>query len=511
MKMRLRFALAISLALVVSLMAAGPSQGADRAWTTHHDDEGDDDDVEAGAACGTDQDCDDHNPCTKDKCHGKGGRRSGRCVSKPHETHHGQPIACDDGNACTSGDACHGAVCAGVNVPSGTACDDANACTRSDTCQAGSCTGSHPVDCAARDQCHVAGTCDPASGACSDPAAPDGTACTDTDSCSADVCGGGVCGLSGDLTTLIAFVSGRDDTVGNPFLTAEIYLMNPDGTNPVRVTNNAWGDSMPTLSPNGKGAIVFDSNRLRAPSEPFNTSDLFLMKHDGSGQTFLTRGDSPTWSPDSTHIAFHRSASGAGLPLKADPGAPTSDSDIFVASVCEILAGVPPTNITNSPTEIDDDAAWSPDGQKILWTFHSASDNPVNSPSKEIWVMNADGSGRVNLTNDGFEERAPTWSPDGTRVAYMCRTNVPGGTGTDFEICVMNADGSAQTVLTSNTVLDGTPSFSPDGSKIAFLRPVSGRQQLFVMNAADGSQEVQLTFPPGANLFPSYGEIKIGP
>jgi Tol biopolymer transport system component len=269
---------------------------------------------------------------------------------------------------------------------------------------------------------------------------------------------------------------------------------------------------MPSLSPNGKGTIVFNSNRLRTASEPLNTSDLFLMKHDGSGQTFLTRGDSATWSPDSQRIAFHRSASGTGLPIKTDPGAPTSDSDIFVASVCEILAGVPPTNITNSPTEIDDDAAWSPDGQKILWTFHDASDNPLNSPSKEVWVMNADGSGRVNLTNNGFEERGPTWSPDGTRVAYMCRTNAPGGTGTDFEICVMNADGSEKKVLTSNTVLDGTPSFSPDGSKIVFLRPVSGQlsQQLFVMNAADGSQQVQLTFPPGANLFPSYGEIKAG-
>jgi tricorn protease-like protein len=75
----------------------------------------------------------------------------------------------------------------------------------------------------------------------------------------------------------------------------------------------------------------------------------------------------------------------------------------------------------------------------------------------------------------------------------------------------MNADGSGQKVLTNNNgVLDGTPSFSPDGSKIVFLRPVSGQQQLFVMNAADGSQQVQLTFPPGANLFPSYGEIKAG-
>ena len=244
---------------------------------------------------------------------------------------------------------------------------------------------------------------------------------------------------------------------------------------------------MPSLSPNGKGTIVFESNRRRTPSEPLNTSDLFLMKHDGSNQTFLIRGSSATWSPDSQRIAFHRSASGTGLPIKADPGAPTSDSDIFVASVCELLAGVPPTNITNSAEEIDDDAAWSPDGQKILWTPHNVGDNPNNSPSKEVWVMNADGSGRVNLTNNGFEERAPTWSPDGTRVAYMCRTNAPGGTGTDFEICVMNADGSAPTVLTSNAVLDATPSFSPDGLKIAFHRQVAGQGlQLFVMNA-DGS------------------------
>lgn len=48
------------------------------------------------------------------------------------------------------------------------------------------------------------------------------------------------------------------------------------------------------------------------------------MKHDGSDQTFLTRGSSVGWSPDSQRIAFHRSASGTGLPIKADPGAPTS-------------------------------------------------------------------------------------------------------------------------------------------------------------------------------------------
>ena len=96
------------------------------------------------------------------------------------------------------------------------------------------------------------------------------------------------------------------------------------------------------------------------------------------------------------------------------------------------------------------------------------------------------------------------------RALSMCRTNAPGGTGTDFEICVMNADGSDQTVLTSNAVLDGTPSFSPDGSKIAFQRQMGAQGlQLWVMNA-NGTGQTQLTTVPGANLFPSYGEIKAG-
>jgi len=318
-----------------------------------------------------------------------------------------------------------------------------------------------------------------------------------------------VCGLNGEPVSTIAFTSGRDNPTGNPQLAAEIYLMNGDGTNPVRLTANADGDAFPTLSPNGKGRIVFDSNRSRAPGEPLNTSDLFLMKVDGTHQTFLTRGSSATWSPDSRSIAFHRSASGTGLPIRSDPGAPASDSDIFVARVCDLLAGVPPTNLTDSQAEIDDDASWSPDGQKILWTPHRVGDSVTNSSSKEVWVMNADGSGRVRLTHNAFEDRAPQWSPDGTKIAYMCRLGTV-APNVDFEICVMNADGSGQTVLTSNTVTDATPSWSPDGLKLAFHRLVAGQGlQLWVMNA-DGSGQTQLTEPPGMNAFPNWGEIKAG-
>jgi hypothetical protein len=103
---------------------------------------------------------------------------------------------------CTASDACHVAgtcspstgTCSNPAAANGTACSDGNACTQSDTCQGGTCTGSNPVTCTASDPCHVAGTCDPGSGACSNPVAANGTACSDGNACTlSDTCQGGTC------------------------------------------------------------------------------------------------------------------------------------------------------------------------------------------------------------------------------------------------------------------------------------------------------------------------------
>jgi Tol biopolymer transport system component len=78
-----------------------------------------------------------------------------------------------------------------------------------------------------------------------------------------------------ELVSTIAFTSTRDCPT---LFSAEIFLMNPDGTNVRRVTENldcVNADALPALLPDGK-KIVFDSNRLRLPTEPGNTSDLFL-------------------------------------------------------------------------------------------------------------------------------------------------------------------------------------------------------------------------------------------
>ncbi len=124
---------------------------------------------------------------------------------------------CDDGNRCTQTDTCQGGICTGGNPvacaaenqchdigmcdpatgvcsnprkPNGTLCNDGDACSRPDVCESGICTSS-PVVCTAQDLCHSPGTCDPSTGMCSNPVKPDGTICSDV--CTQGVCQGGVC------------------------------------------------------------------------------------------------------------------------------------------------------------------------------------------------------------------------------------------------------------------------------------------------------------------------------
>ena len=114
--------------------------------------------------------------------------------------------------------------------------------------------------------------------------------------------------------------------------------------------------------------------------------------------------------------------------------------------------------------------------------------------------MNADGSNQTRLTNNTAFDDGPSFSPDGSKIAFVSARD-----GGD-EIYIMNADGSNQTRLTNNSplVTDFYPSFGPDGSKIAFSSDRDGNFEIYVMNA-DGSNQTPLSNNPATDFSPSFG------
>jgi MYXO-CTERM domain-containing protein len=133
--------------------------------------------------------CNDGNPCTE-----MDGCQAGTCVGAPKPC--GEPDGCHEIAACNP----MTGQCDSKPKADGVSCDDGNPCTQTDTCQMGSCKGSNPITCMAKDECHVAGTCDAATGACNDPAAPDGTPCAGG-TCQAGTCTPNSTGTGGSGTT----------------------------------------------------------------------------------------------------------------------------------------------------------------------------------------------------------------------------------------------------------------------------------------------------------------------
>ncbi|MDE0505325.1 MAG: DPP IV N-terminal domain-containing protein [Candidatus Poribacteria bacterium] len=282
----------------------------------------------------------------------------------------------------------------------------------------------------------------------------------------------------------IVFASNRD---GN----WDIYSMDVNGDNLLQLTDHPASDKYPACSPDGR-RIAFTSDRGV-------TDDLYVMDSDGKNVVRLTHDDffetGASWSPDGTKIAF------------ASFRIVVGNTEIYVMD----RDGNNAMNLTKHKWH-DVRPSWSPDGSKMA--FVSFRDGGFNTPH-HIFVMNADGTGRRNLTADTILRfnSAPTWSPDGHRIAFnSLRHFFPAPSRND--VFVITADGKELEQLTDGPSSSRSPVYSPDGTKIAYVSRRGGDSNVILMDA-NGNNRVKLTkTAPGIdNEDPSWlhGGLAVNP
>ena len=216
------------------------------------------------------------------------------------------------------------------------------------------------------------------------------------------------------------------------------------------------------------GIIAF----ARADSD--HTFDLWVMNPDGTGETEVRESPNisdmlPSWTPDGQRIVFVAAVGGASKILAFDR---------VGAVFTELTSDNPPTYTPSV----------SPDGRLIAYSQQKSGTD------YDIWVMNADGTNRRQLTSDTAYEDQPAWSLDGTEIAFVRA----GG------IYRMNAEGAnVQRLSPPSAENDGAPAWSPDGGLIAFHRTLNEPSHIYTMRP-DGTQVTQLTTGLDNDYGPSW-------
>jgi Tol biopolymer transport system component len=178
-----------------------------------------------------------------------------------------------------------------------------------------------------------------------------------------------------------------------------------------------------------------------------------------------------------------------------DMGFPDYTTDIWVMDA----DGSNQINITNTPSVSEYGPVWSPDGSKIAYVTG-------DQVASGVWVMNGDGTNQVKLSTFVGSEFGPTWSADNSKIALV--RYVPGIViSIQFDIFVVALDGSSDVNITNSDYDELEPAWSPDGTKIAFAGVRSGGAfntwQIVTVNP-DGSGEADLIVMDEENRSPAW-------
>lgn len=284
----------------------------------------------------------------------------------------------------------------------------------------------------------------------------------------------------------IAFEGNRDDPNNR-----DIYVMNSSGNEVRRLTNSPGQEQHPAFSPDGT-RIAFNTD-----------GDVWVMNANGTNQTRLTNhpfaDQRPAWSPNGTRIAFASFRDGQNEIYVMDAADSNNDG-----------TGDNLSRLTNNPAS-DTKPDFSPNGTRIA--FHS--DRHEGNGGVEIYTMdaadadlNGEGDDLKRLTTSPGNDAFASYSPTGVRIAFASPRNSVAG---EQEIHVMDAadtnnDGEGDNLSRLVAGFGRNPSWSPDGTSIAFLGSLTD-SDIFTVGAGGGGTPTNLTntADPVFEAWPSWG------
>jgi Tol biopolymer transport system component len=265
----------------------------------------------------------------------------------------------------------------------------------------------------------------------------------------------------------IAFISDR----ASGSIQWDLFTMNPDGTDVVRVTSTNHRDKDPDWSPDHT-RIVF----TRVLEGEFDGGMRIVDAETGEETTVLGgNADGGAWSPDGSTIAFFTKG-----------GAEGCDRAVHNLWLVDV-DGSDARQITHDPCAQGNKwPEWSPDGTRIVYDSRKDSGGPN---TWHVWIMDADASGAHRIT-EGNGEYAH-WSPDGATIAY-------GEFGPNAALSVVQADGTGERTVWrpdmegAKYVFPG--GFSPDGTFVVVEVGLEGQgpvAEIFIVDIESGEESLQ--------------------
>ena len=259
---------------------------------------------------------------------------------------------------------------------------------------------------------------------------------------------------------------------------------------------------LPTNAPTTVPTLVPSPVMTATPRQPSSIGRIvFASKRDGNLEIYLmnlTGLPQGTGGMKPVRLTKTQTRNGPPVPspdgkriafvAETDVNGTIKDREIYMMNI----DGSGLTDLTNNPA-IDQEPTWSPDGMRIAFASH----RDVDPYSSSIYTMKADGNDVKRIAQNGS---SPAWSPDGKRIAFLSLR--------DQQIYIVNADGSDLIRLTNspapgNGTAQGAPVWSPDGKWIAFRSNRDGNSEIYLMNA-DGSAQTNLTHNQAYDDFPVW-------